>query len=554
MALTDDQKIISRIEAAKEAIESHASRDRANCLRYVDPSQEGSQSFGLYSEDPNLGVLDQAVGDVPYLQTNIHTKAAAVAFGNPDWYVDSQQPETAFIVKLYLQSLWTSRKWKRLTEKALIKRCVSGLGCLAYLWDEKTGPELEHVSLSDLFVDPFVTEWHDLRYAGRTITMPRDEALAKWPDKADELGPGLEEDEGAGADYKRTQGIELDVYWDQTTEAVRYGETLLSKTENLYGKVPLVFLLGDYDPRATTEFPQGDMDICGGIAEMRTRLTDVINNQAQHGGTLTLYNAAAFSTKGRQELEDGREQGLLECKDLEDAIKRVPAEDLSPTVMTAEGRMEAAMDAAQGVNQYMRGVVTQDPKFATQVGATSQMSGARGTQQRLEYEYFLNELATAVLSMTAKFAQATTPEEQILLQAVEAVTEVTAVEQSTSYKDPALETAAAAQDIQLLAPIAPMVGLNMQALVEDYLRARGKRDMSRYFAPPQQAAGVPAPQSAADGASSGGPVPMTGPPAQGPPPGMMGGPPPGMMGGGPPPGMGAAPVAMMAGARNGSGG
>lgn len=499
MPPTDDQIIYNRIQAGKRSLKRHVRRDTDYVRRFKDPSVFTSWVYGKddgddgFEDDGDDVPAPAAVGNIPYIQTNIRTKAAAICFTDADWYDETVDPMVADIPKEVLKTLWRERNWSRITKKAYLKRFISGMGCVCCYWRDPVpgkpfgGPQLEHVQLKDLAIDPHVVDWNDLRWGARRIMMPRDEAIKAWPEYAVELGGNDEETRKSGNDARKSSACELWVYWDAETEAVFHQSKCLQKDPNLYGCVPLIFAEGDLDP--SSEYDKGDFDAATGLQVMMTYADDLLNNMARHGGSIMLYDTNKFEGKDEQSMQRGLQQGMLGIDgDPEGAIIYTPTEPMNPTLLEIRRNVQNGIDAAQGVNQYMRGVVQNESKFATEVAATEGQSGARGDQDRKEYENFLNRIARMVIRWIIQFSKPATPDEFILIEALQQITSLQVVEQSTSYKNPEAQFNKAVLLLNTLLPIAQAVGLNIRPLIEDVLIAAGKRNVNRYF-------GLPAPQS-----------------------------------------------------------
>jgi hypothetical protein len=494
--LTDDTIIEERIQAGKTSMQRVANRVRLACRRFKDPSLQYRDYVGEVDEQDES--YDQAVGTVPYLATNIRTKVDAIAISDPDWHVEMREdqadseeaqqdllpPDASDVVKLYLRSLWETYHWQRVTKRSLTHRTISFKGIVAYLWEEDgRGPAVEHVPAWDLFIDPHVTDWDDLRFGGRRIYMPPDEARKRWPENKELFDTKIAGEDGGAA---KRNSIRLWCYWDKTTECVMFEDTVLEKGENLYGKVPLIFLHGDINPLG--EYDTGDYDTCTGMEHQATRITDAINAKATHGNTLTLWHPDAFDAQGKKALQTGQVNQFIpveEGVEFQEAIFRLPGEPVTESEVSSLNAMRQALDEATAVNSYMRGSAS-GARFATEVATVVNQSGARGQTARMEYEEFLNKIAHAVLDMTLKFFKPQTPEELILLAAIQDVARIKVIESSTAYKDPALEQQIARQlwqdAMQMGSAGAPV---NVMMFWERYLRACQIRDVKRFEMQPQ---------------------------------------------------------------------
>lgn len=544
------ETILGRIRTGQRFIERGlGERERIACKRFLDGSE--ASAYLLYDDDnfDGVGVLPEAqeVGNVNYLAINILTKVAAVAIGDPDFHVDTgsddpqimqaleirggiadlgcaagassssgERPELsrqdmAEIVRRFLQQLWETRGWARVFRKVLLKRALSGMGILAYLWHDEDGPLFETVRARDFACDPCVTDWRNLHWAARRVRMRLEDARARYPLIGDLVTapvsdiPNLDEPSPLSRDT-----VELWVYWDRSTEATCYGAQVLEQGPNLYGRVPLLILEGDIAPES--ELSMGDYDTASQLQEMLARLQAMINNQAENGGAIGWYNPGLLDDTSKNAFDSGRPQEFIATQgDGHEVFGYIPGQPSDPMLMEAFMLAQKGLDSATGVSEYQRGVINQSVKFATEAALLANQSGARGNQARIEFEQFVNFAARCLLHMVTAFAPAMmrdgAPEDALLLQAIQAVQDIKVIEASTSYKDPSVEMQTNLQLLQAMMPFIQAGLVNPTPLVADVFRAFGKRDVHKYFQLPPQGAPV-----AAGGPPGSGPPGSAGPP------------------------------------------
>lgn len=551
--LTSPEIILGRIPAGKRFIERGiAERDRLHCKRFLDGSEAASLLL-LDDEHDGEGILphSQEVGNTNYLAINIQTKIASVAIADPDFHVvceeqnvptDPMRSDPALdptagmlppapppvtnseVVRKSLRELWKKRRWARTCRKALLKRSIAGMGCVAYLWESaegaRQGPVLEHVPTKDLSVDPHTTDWRDLTWAARRVRIPRDIAEKRWPARVDFANdvnpiPDIDSDRPLAKDR-----VEVYVYWDAHTEAIVHGGEILERHLNPYGKVPLIFLEGDIAPES--EFSLGDYDLATQLQMMLARLQAIINNQAENGGAILWTNKALLSDASKDAFAKGRPNGPVDVQgDAQDAFGYITCEPMNAALLEAFRLAFSGLDSATGVTEYMRGVIQNDPKFATQVASLQAQSGRRGEQARIEYELFMDDCAGAIIELMQKFGPSLLDEtdeaDMLLFEAFASVQEVSVLEASTAYKDPAYEMQTSLQLLQALMPFVQAGMMPAEPLIQDLLRAFGKRDVQKYL-PPQASqmmspAGIPAPGGGNAGGASESGRPGDNPPA-----------------------------------------
>jgi len=548
------ETITGRIRTGQRFIERGlGERERIACKRFLDGSE--ASAYLLYDDDnfDGVGVLPEAqeVGNVNYLAINILTKVAAVAIGDPDFHVDTgsddptilqqirrgpadlgraagassawaerpdlSRQDMAEIVRRFLQQLWEMRGWARVFRKVLLKRALSGMGILAYLWHDEDGPLFEAVRARDFACDPCVTDWRNLHWAARRIRMRHEDARARYPKIADLVSapmsdiPNLDEPSPLSRDT-----VELWVYWDRATEATCYGEQVLEQGPNLYGRVPLLILEGDIAPES--ELSMGDYDTASQLQEMLARLQAMINSQAENGGAIGWYNPGLLDDTSKNAFDSGRPQEFIATQgDGREVFGYIPGQPSDPMLMEAFILAQKGLDSATGVTEYQRGVINQSVKFATEAALLANQSGARGNQARIEFEQFVNFAARCLLHMVAAFAPAMmrdgVPEDALLLQSIQAVQDIRVIEASTSYKDPSAEMQTNLQLLQAMMPFIQAGLVNPTPLVADVFRAFGKRDVHKYFQLPPS--GAPqGPGGPPTGAGQPAPPPGAAPPPQ----------------------------------------
>lgn len=518
-----EQEIEGRIQIGKTFCKKFVKSDRMFSAKFRDPSPEQ----WIISEDPDDDdggdvQQDAAVGESNQLATNVLTKLASIAIGHPDWYVKCTNAQNAEIARQWLRAKWRLNGWVRATWKVLLKRYVSGMGCLFYGWNKEKRSYIEHVQTWDLAVDPHVQDWSDLRWAARRIRMPLREAIDRYGAAAFDS-----DDESVNLDKK---GVEIWLYWDKQVEVHLYDGDVLLETPNLYAAVPLCFLEGDIDPGPSV-WPIGDFALATGLQQELSALNTIISNSAKHGGPLNLVVTDAIGKGGLEAIENGQQQGYVPVKDLvTPPVSRIPGEPLSATLLEAKREAGQQMDSVTGVSQYARGVLQNAAHFATEVAAVTQQSGARGVQARIEFERWLTHIAEILLQMEVKFGG---PEEDapnqdemmILYEALQDVVssgEIQVIEQSTVFKDPSYEVQTAMQLLNSVAALVPLMAQTGQPVpdlrhyVDDLLRATGRQDTDRYWSAPVQQQPGPGGQPAPGGqqpAQLGQPAPSGYPPA-----------------------------------------
>lgn len=518
-----DDEIVARVKSGRTFMAPFARRDRASCRKFLDPTDSSFAVMNEQGQDNAGPPVDNPEGMHNPMMVNILVKVASVGMHDPDWHVECADPATMgiqfpgdpaeLVTKLFTE-LWRHMFWSREFQTALIKRYVSGMGFIVALWNEPTGPVLEQVHSWDMSFDPHVKDWRKSRWAARTIHIPHDEAVERYGKQHFSDG---EEDSFAEAennDEYPKDSLELHIYWDIDEEIVIYGDEVLVRGPNRYGRIPMLVHLGDINPR--NQFPLGDFALGTGLQSMFTAALELLTNQAKHGGGQGWYRPEAFEKADQDALHDSRPQGFVAVQGMrgEEAMGFTPSEAMNPAVLETLHLMQQFIDSLQGVSEFQRGVRDQGVKFATEAALLANQGGARGTQAKLEYEQFLEEAAWTVLDMLIRFGNPQAENEWLLHEALLLVTNIQVHEGSTTFKDPAVEQQSLLQLWQALAPAAPAIGLNLQELAIKLLKAFGWHDAQRMFLSPEQLAvqqqqaamqGQPQPGQGQGAAPQGGP-------------------------------------------------
>lgn len=495
--------ILARLAAGRTFMGPHRAKAMNCARRYLDPSARALSPGADTAQDG----ATQPVGEANYIAINIRQKVSSIAIGVPDFTIKtSKTPEHALVVRDFLRESWRKGRWGRLFRRVATQRCIAGMAWVAYRWDRQKGFEMEFVNPDDLIFDPHVTEetWDNPRWAAREINIPVEVAHARWGETVFALADtnsGFEYSSRFIAEERERKGYRVTVYWDEFTEAVFYGSTLLESGKNHYGRVPIRTFQGDPNPNG--EFALGDFDTSLGVFELQRRMMLILNELALHGGGVPWMREDMINEKQRQAVMDGTLRGYVLVNGVQgsEAIGYTANQPLNPAVLEAMRMMGHALDADQGVGDYDRGVLTENPRFASQVVTMANRSGSRGNLVRADFELFVESLMRDDIELTAKFGLdpeqgEVTDEAQILWQACSDVYDLRVVEESLGFKDPA---AVQQQNLQLLReaiqalePMAATTGVipNLRTLFDDVLRSFDrKNDLEKYYleapAPPQ---------------------------------------------------------------------
>lgn len=494
--LKDDERqiIIDRVRNGYDTplLKRIRERDIAACRRYRDASLEMAAMGGYPSNATEFELEDyaetQSVGTIPYATINFLYKTSAMLFNKPELHVDMDElpvPEMGDIPEKFLLEIYDKSEWKSLLKRALLKRYLSGMGCVAVIWDEEEGVCWEHVSIRDIVVDPNVIDFNRLKWGARRVLVPKEEALEKYPDLAPLVGKEDYKSESFLAKPRKYNNYELWQYWDEDFEVTIYDNEIIDVSENYYKRVPLHFLRGEIDPNSPADL--GDFDIMYGMHVKLTELVDLVMAQATHGGAITVYDIQAVGPTISAQLQEGvPSQWIgLESGLTEEAIHRVPSEPENPTTMRGMQLLMSMIDAVQCVTDHNRGEIVNAAPTATEAALTAQLSGARANEQKIDFERFLSKLFMETVKQFIRFTNATHPEQAILMAALGAVRTITVIEDSMTYKDPnwVLNTSqmawqAALQALQAGLPV------NLKYFFEKLVRATGERNTDRCFMPP----------------------------------------------------------------------
>lgn len=518
--MTTDKVILDRLEKGREHLAKFAAKVKHAAARYRDSS---GKSLGLPGGDTGHGRRDQPVGEINNLAINARQKAAAIAFASPDWSITAEDPEDIEIARTYIRDLWIERDWVRIVRRALLFRIVGGMGFVAYLWDPAEGFVLEFVHPKDLIVDPNVLDetWHKPRYGGRKVRMPVEEAYVRYG--KEEIAEEFFDKHVQREARPDENTVEIKLYWDRDTEAEAYGDRVLRKVRNEYDGVPIVPLQGDVN--LDGEFSLGDYDQGLGAMEMIRRLQNLLNDAAQNGAGIPWFRADLIDESVRDQYIAGTYRGPLPINGMsgEEAAGYTSNMQLNEALLHALQYCTAGLDSDQGVTDLDRGVrdPTQRGELATQTMLRASRSSSRGAQQRGEFERFCERITRALVKCTVSFGLdprhgEVTEQSVRLWYACKQVNSARIIEESTAYKDPAVEQTSAMQLLQTMVSAMPLL-LQLAAMgaarklpditrfIEDVLRTSRRHQLDKYFLSDEQfgqAVQFLSQQQAAEGESS----------------------------------------------------
>lgn len=519
MALSESE-IAHRITQGELFCQRFSQNDRQASAKFRDPSN----SFPYISDedavaDPDGGdvPVDVPVGEPNLVATNIIVKGASIAINYPDFVVKSKTDNMAFseLVRKFMKDSFRLKGWTRRSQEALQKTDVAGLGCLAYRWDKERHSTFETVYTWQLSIDPNTVDWENVEWAARKIRLSLRKAIARFGHPKDEEGNPYFPEVGEGDGRLDSERLDFWLYYDRESEIVQYDGRTIKESENQYHAVPFLFLLAHPDPGPSI-WPISNNVLAAGLQAGLTQVNDIITNSAINGRPILYGDAGRLSSESKEALENLQQQGFVPVDDMvTPPFGRLPGEELSPSLLERQTKYEQSIDAVMGVTEYMRGVITSDPKFATQVGAASQSSGAMGNKSRIEFERFLVRMAEVVVFMEIEFGgpeydtegNIKVPDEVMALwQAMQDVSEINVLECSTTYKDPTFELQQAMQRLNVIAQLMPiffqMGGMipNLQELVNDVYRYSNIHDTSRYWVQaPMPMMGAMGPQATGSG-------------------------------------------------------
>lgn len=498
--LTPLKTITDRIEAGRQYMASYVAKAQRNANRYLDSSARSlnlANSLGDESEQRDL-----PIGEVNYMAMNIRQKVAAISINAPDFQIAHMNEEEKYnlLTRPYAKEVWRKKRWGRLFRRVLTQMFVEGQGFLRYYWDRMTGFELDWVKAENLIIDPHTTDltWNNLRWGAIDVLVPKEIAEKRYGkaklEQAEGGDPPFSSQAFSGVSSKKKEdSYKITLYWDGTTEAEIYGKKELSRVDNLYGEVPLKTLLGQINPGG--DFGLSDYDTALGTFEMLRRSQNIINNHAANGGGIPWMRSEYIDEKQRQKVINGTHQGyvLLNSVPGEQVLGYTANQPLNPAVLDAMKMLMQGLDADMGVNEYDRGVIQSNPKFATQATLLANRAGARGNLARIEFEQFVEEIIETLFKLSGTWGLNTEPGEQpddetiVLFEACRDVIDVRVIEESMSFKDPALMQTQSVQVLREASAIAPMLqqtaGVlpNFKMLFDNVLRAYDIRDVDSYY-------------------------------------------------------------------------
>lgn len=476
------EEIRARCEAGKQFLSTFAETDRNFCRRLIDSRGEALLGHDGSNLTPQGNTVPQEVpeGLINWLGTNLRIKQYAVGINEPRFKVEHPDPLGAQIVEEDMKKRWRDYGWMDIARRTYLRATTSGMAFVFVRWHDDR-PHIELVDSWHVIVDPSVTSntWNRMRYCGRTIFMPLEEAVETYGRRyfEDTLKDGEE-------DALRPP-VEITVYFDREEEVHLYRDEVLHRDKNLYGDLPLIIDKGDDNLLST--FYLGDVAQALGIQSQIDVMTQSLNNIARNGRSVTFVDASAVDESQQEQLQNGEEEGFIfvEGMTAKEAVYRLPAEPPSAAQLESLSMMMRGMDSVTGVTDYQRGTPTDSGRTATEAAIIGQQSGARGVANRKRFEALVDAMARWAVRLVALFGRVETDEDFEFWSACNNVEDISVVEASTSFRDPAFEQQSALQLLQLAVQVYPVmmqtgVQLKLEAFLDDALRAYHRQDVDRY--------------------------------------------------------------------------
>jgi hypothetical protein len=510
-----EQEILNRIRLMDKnrGMERFRKLDADASGKYLDAnSSADDQDWDLPDDFDSIDSDDtldsRPIGQPNYLAINNETKIAAVAMGRPALHVKANEDEELggvknsgeVVAKSWEQS-WDNGNWRRETMSGLQKLGICGLGMLWYRWDDEYGPCFEHVHSRRLLIDPHATNLQRMEYGGVKVRMSLRKAKALYdPNGENEFFHETNATEEINQD---NTSVVICLYFDRETEFHSYNGKMIFKDENLYRKVPLIPIEGFIDPRDRL-LPLGDNVFAAGLNQQIVDLAAIASSTAKNGGPITLADGNQFDAATKVAIQEGKPQQIIFTKGPINPqalpITRVSGEQLSPAYPEARREVQYAMDGIMGVTSAARG--EQIPNVtATQSVMVEQRAGARPTQVKADYEQWITRMARAYVEMMQRFGgpvegKKQTKEQTMVWEAFKAVYEVTVVEDSTSFRNPAADQQAT---MQLYTTLAQTYELwmalynggyadavpNLKQVTNDMYRAFSRQNIESYWTKPE---------------------------------------------------------------------
>lgn len=497
------EEVIGRIRLCKKMMEEFVGIDIERSKAFQDPA---IVPMILTGDDETVNITEPEMSsDVPIGQTNLLTTSilvliAVVAINHPDWHVTAQMPEvdaegnptgkmvpdpeSALIWREYMRAEWDRKNWQHIALMAFLKKCICGLGCTSWGWED-SGVVWEHIQSWDYGVDPYLKDWQSPKFAYKRLRMSLVEAAERYPDARfkDLVG------KAAARVKSDAQKIEVFVYYDADTEAhieqdkwIIPGDTKKNQDNkaNLYGRVPFLFIEGVPHPHKSP-FPLGESVLAAGSQAELSDLSQSVSNTAKAGAGATFLDSGVLSKTQLDAIEKGEQQQFIAIKNLDTnnpPYQRMQGEELRSSVLDARQEAKDEILGMVGVSRADIGFVDDRAKFATGEAIAAQKGGARHNQNRADYEKFLNRFAERARWLVAEFGgphlhpdtrEIVASEEHVRLhEAAKRVTSVKVVEGSTTYKDPSIQQQQSMQLAKLILDSFPvLVNLASMGLMQE---------------------------------------------------------------------------------------
>lgn len=403
-ALPDGLDSVAIITERAKAHKETTRKDDVYQLRLLVADRLGINGKGDFStvnpggKYPDVDKSRWEEGRFNDIQNNTAIQVKSLSINDPDisWSgCTGAHPEiVAAVRRSYYLRYWRDYDWKFLYQQKLLDILVSGEGnTQCGVRDGK--PFMEYLDFLNVTWDPAYKDPCQKRYVFVDKPMPLSVALKHYPAISD-MVRGLGKD-GTGGE----ESVMITFYWSRSTAAVLFkGKPIDGPRHNPYGRIPV---------KQTTLLQFLSMKHSSGVVEGQIGAFKLLLTLTRYFRSTTLKSSPVAVAVGPwdkgslDDYESGEEGVVLRANASGADFKYAAGAEIQQGALVLFDKLKQHLNAASGVNDFMRSQTDTKVDFASQLALMAQQSGVQGKFTAQIHEEGLKEDARLFMTIAARF-------------------------------------------------------------------------------------------------------------------------------------------------------
>ena len=377
-------------------------------------------------------------------------------------------------------------------------------------------PKVQRVSPFDVFFDPDVDVFADLRWVAHRMFVPLSEARTNedWDAAARRSlkptrRPKAREDQIDMDDSKvddHSEGDEAFVEIYEFYDLLKKEVCVFAEASNGYLLKPEKSVFPQGHPFVWVEnfevperlYPIGDVEMIFPLQlELAMTRTAQLNDR-KRGRRITLFREEALGSTGVEKLRAGADNVMLNVTssnfDFDNVFRQISSQGLQPEWYQADRQAMEDINTVSGIAEYMRGGQADIRRTATEVGVMADVAQSRQADKLAKIESFMSQIAERMLVLSQKFleteqvARIVTDQQAVnwvpySSDRIQGEYTVTVVAGSAQPRN---ESQRRQQANQLMQSFGNLIGsgyLNDQEFIKEVLQLNGFTDVERLIGP-----------------------------------------------------------------------